>query len=597
MLSKTLLRAAVFTAVSAIVAPAVTCQGIVGLPEEPGEDWPHPVSDPANPFPRDSTGTAAELALRDAKVRLGKMIFWDEQVSMDNTVACGTCHAIGAGGTDDRLGAIFSGTGVNDGNFGAFGVIPQSNVGGNIVYGDGTTNIDRQVTNKHTPTMIGAFMFDQQFWQNNGSVGPAFLQEDGTAFSGGIFSDNSSMEAQAVRPPISPVEMGHAGITWADGTLQAKLNTAQPLALVDPATIPPDIFAEATAGAPYARLFDLVFLNDPNFGGQVGVTRARFAMVVAHYQRTLVPNDAPIDRGEMTPQQIEGFKIMMPFNAQTNPTGRGRCFQCHSVTATNNGVLALDAPAGPISNRLDQLLSDGLRTHDIGLPGPNRKTPTLRNVGLRKKFFSTGNGGNGTTVTNLDELIDFYDNQGSSLLGFTGTLNATERAAVKAFLEVALTDERVRDGLPPFDSPQLASLRPEFSTFEGNEYGNGTAGPSTIVPEIIANMPPLVTKPMQGGAQAPSWFKVGVSTGPALAGAPAAVLFSGAPANGPLRFIGGTIFSALPVNLDAQGIGTSFNPFPLTASAIGVPVFVQWMVRDGGGIGASDAASFTPFQF
>lgn len=553
------------------------------------------MSDPANPFPRDSTGTAAELALRDAKVRLGKMIFWDEQVSIDNTVACGTCHAISAGGTDDRLGAVFSGTGINDGNFGAFGVIPQSNVAGEIVYGDGSADIARQVTNKHTPTMIGAFMFDQQFWQNNGSVGPAFRQEDGTAFAGGLFSDNSSLEAQAVEPPISPVEMGHAGISWADGTLQTKLNDSLPLALVDPATIPPDIFAEATSGANYKRLFDLVFLNDPNFGGTVGVTRERFAMVVAHYQRTLVPNDAPIDRGQMTPNQIAGFRIMMPQSA-SNPTGRARCFVCHSVTGT--GVVALDAPGGPISNPLDQLLSDGLRTHNIAI-GPNRKTTTLRNVGLRKKFFSTGNGGNGTTVTNLDELIDFYDNQGSPNginLGFTGTLNAAERAAVRDFLENALTDERVRDGLFPFDSPQLASLRPELE-FEINEYGTGTAGPSAIVPEIIANMPPLVTKPVFGGPLAPNWFKVGVGSGPAMAGAPAAVLFSGAPANGPLRFIASPFMSAVPVNLDAQGIGTSTNPFPLTTAAIGVPVFVQWMVRDGAGVATSNAAEFLPFQF
>ena len=202
-------------------------------------------------------------------------------------------------------------------------------------------------------------------------------------------------------------------------------------------------------------------------------------------------------------------------------------------------------------------------------------------------------------MTNLDELIDFYDNQGAPNginLGFTGTLNAAERAAVRDFLENALTDERVRDGLFPFDSPQLASLRPELE-FEVNEYGNGTSGPSGIVPEIIANMPPLVTKPVAGGGLAPNWFKVGVGTGPALGGSVAAVLFSGAPANGPLRFIAPPIMNASLVNLDAQGIGTSLVPFPLTTSAIGVPVFAQWMGRDGAGIGASNAAQFVPFQF
>ena len=173
-------------AIAAALLASTSSAQIVGDPPDPGKVWPHPVSPPGNPFPRDSA-PPAQVAERDAKVRLGKLLFWDEQVSIDNTVACGTCHAIaGGGGTDARLGAVFTGGGINNGNFGAFGVIPQSkDASGSIVFGDGSSGIDRQVTPLHTPTMIGAFMLARQFWETAGSVGPAFLQNDGTPFAGG----------------------------------------------------------------------------------------------------------------------------------------------------------------------------------------------------------------------------------------------------------------------------------------------------------------------------------------------------------------------------------------------------------------------------
>ncbi|MEY2747821.1 MAG: hypothetical protein RL112_2863, partial [Planctomycetota bacterium] len=40
-----------------------------------------------------------------AKANLGKVLFWDEQLSSSDTVACGTCHSSTAGGTDPRAAA------------------------------------------------------------------------------------------------------------------------------------------------------------------------------------------------------------------------------------------------------------------------------------------------------------------------------------------------------------------------------------------------------------------------------------------------------------------------------------------------------------
>jgi cytochrome c peroxidase len=597
-LSTLSLRARVFAGVLGLLVSFANAQtgGLIGEPPDLS-NWPHPAAPIGNPFPR-STAPPAELAQRDAAVRLGKVLFWDEQVSIDNTMACGTCHLTELGGTDGRLGAVFTGGGANNGNFGSFGVVPQGDGVNNFPYGHaGSAQITRLVTPVHTPTMIGAYMFNNQFWDMR--AGPGFSQTDATNLPFfPNFTANASLEDQAVGPPISDVEMSHQTIQWTDGTLQTKLNNSRPLALVDPATIPPDIRPLITTN--YRIIFNDVYSGHAQFGGNVGVTRERFAMAIAHYTRTLIPDQAPIDLGTMTPNQQAGFKIMRPASA-SNPTGRGNCFFCHSDSGDAGNNPQLVAPGGPFVNPRDNLLSDGL-FHDINVTpsSPSRKTTSLRNVGLHRKFFSTGHGGNGVskiTVSNLDELITFYDNQtgADAFFGFTGTLNASERAAVKDFLENALTDPRVRNRQFPFDRPELASERADFNPFEGNEYGTGTAGPSALVPEIIANAPPLAFKLAVTPSFRPrSWFKVGVGNAPPNANA--TLMFSGTAAAGPVLWVGPQITNVNAGTTNAQGIATAFTPFPINPSVVNVPVFVQWTIADGAGAAFSDAARFVPFM-
>jgi hypothetical protein len=45
----------------------------------------------------------AENPITEPKRVLGKILFWDEQLSSDGTVACGTCHRPSAGGADPRM--------------------------------------------------------------------------------------------------------------------------------------------------------------------------------------------------------------------------------------------------------------------------------------------------------------------------------------------------------------------------------------------------------------------------------------------------------------------------------------------------------------
>jgi cytochrome c peroxidase len=552
----------VFLSATAL-AQRVHVNGLIGEPPDTS-NWPHPAAPDGNPFVR-STAPPAAIAQRDRIAQLGKVLFWDEQVSIDGTVACGTCHNPLSGGTDNRPGAIHA-----NGNFGTFGVIPQANTG-TIDYGftaPPSAQIVRSITPVNAPTMIGAYVFNQLFWDRR--AGPTFVDELGFVIPN--FTDWAALEDLAVGPPINAVEMGHQNLLWSSGLIQQKLNTSYPLAMVKPATIPPDVTWITSSGAMYRRIFDFVFFNDPQFGGLQGVTRERFAMAVAHYHRTLIPDQAPIDRGLMTVSQVRGFNLM-----QT----RGSCFACHS--ASGNPALAVQGTVNPFDNPF----SDG-QQHFINLPGqPARKTPTLRNLGLHQKFFSTGHGSDGIVnlfVTNFSQLPDFYNNQ-PGFLGFFPPLNAAEKAQVADFLQNALTDPRVAAQLPPFDRPQLYS---ETQVFEGNEYGTGTAGASGAVPEIIANSPPLV---LQAGAS--DWFKLGV--GSAAPNATAMIMLGGAASGGPTIWVTSLFATLVAPPTNAQGIATIQQPVALTTAMIGIPFFCQWFVDDNGTASFSDAARITPF--
>ncbi|MFN9704645.1 MAG: cytochrome c peroxidase, partial [Planctomycetota bacterium] len=50
---------------------------------------------PPQPVPPQNPTTAP-------KAILGKLLFWEEQLSANNLVACGTCHTFGQGGGDRR---------------------------------------------------------------------------------------------------------------------------------------------------------------------------------------------------------------------------------------------------------------------------------------------------------------------------------------------------------------------------------------------------------------------------------------------------------------------------------------------------------------
>jgi len=341
--------------------------------------------------------------LTPEKVRLGQALFHEEQLSSDDTMACATCHRLEFGGGDPRVGARHPGADgrlqTPDDEFGAFGVVRRDAQG--KPKADPVFGLERQVTSRNPPTVIGAVFFNLQFGDTRAL--PVFKDEHGEV----VLDQFASLESQAVMPPMGSAEMASEGRTWAD--LTRKLAAARPLALAS--DVPPAL-AEFIGDSPnYGALFAKAF-------GSEEITRERVAMAIASYERTLVPDQTPFDLGTMSARQERGFELFKQ---------HGACEICHSSA--------------------NRLFSDGAR-RNITLPDHVRvvKTPTLRNVGLHRRFMSGGE------LASLDQVVHHYED-----LGFIHFEAPEDRAALLDFVGNALTDPRVAERAPPFDRPTLHS--------------------------------------------------------------------------------------------------------------------------------------------
>lgn len=388
----------------------------------------------------------AENPITEAKRVLGKILFWDEQLSSDNTVACGTCHQPAAGGSDLRLGMnpgfdqIF---GTDDDVVGSPGIKRLDSGGQPLVHP--LFGLEAQVTDRASPSFFTSMFADSNFW--DGRARNQFVDPESNTV---VIGSGGALESQAIVPILSTFEMAREGRTWAD--VVSKLQQVQPLALAR--NIPADIVDALAGNQDYSGLFEQAF-------GDGEITPVRIGLAIATYERTLVPNQTPWDLyiagndTAMTVSQIAGWESYID-----TP-----CANCHEPPRFSN----------------DGFHNIGLRpsAEDTGLfnvTGQNNqrgdfKTPSLRNVGLRKALMHVG------WVTDVEDALDFY-NAGTSNTrhrqfledqdGIPGNpldINAldifaednTARAQFLDFLANGLTDPRVASESFPFDRPTLAS--------------------------------------------------------------------------------------------------------------------------------------------
>lgn len=513
----------------------------------------------------------AENPITEPKRLLGKALFWDEQLSSDNTTACGTCHIPGFGGSDPRADLFGRDPGLDgvsgtaDDKVGSPGVIATDADGDyspHPVFG-----LEQQITRRSASSPIGAGHFFELFW--DGRAEGTFVDPETGQVS---ITQYGALESQAVGPIVSSVEMAWPGRTWDD--VREKLERVEPLALAS--DLNPDLVQILGIAPTYPALFALAF-------GDPAITAERIAYALATYQRTLNPDQTPWDQwvlgvpGAMTSQQMAGWQAFQ--------NGSLRCAVCHVPPLFSDGSYR--------NLGLRDIAEDAGRQEVTGEFSDRGKfkTPSLRNAGLRPRYFHNAD----PTWSNLFLSVFFY-NQGGGLftdnkdpLLSTIFMSPQTAADITEFIGGALTDPRVEAELPPFDRPKLFSEGTQAPVLTGS----GVAGSGGLVPRMIA-----VTPPKAGNAE----FRLGLTQ--ARGGARAVLAYrASAPGTVTGGLQAGTWFlqgsqQTLPGSGPGQGYATWRRPLPADPALVGTELWLQWRVLDpqaGKGIARSPWAHVTVF--
>ena len=376
----------------------------------------------------------AENPITEPKRVLGKILFWDEQMSSDNTVACGTCHRPGKGGGDPRQG-LYPGKdgvfGTPDDSFGSPGVIKMNNKGMPVTHA--AFGLNPQIGDRTAPSYFGKIWAPELFW--DGRAGPKVVDPD-TGQT--VIATGGALENQAMGPLQNPAEMAKEHRGWADVT--SKLLTARPLALAS--HVPADMAAAVRARPSYPELFTAAFGDDR-------ITAVRVAMAIATYERTLVPDQTPYDiataPGKPVDPEIQRGMLLLD---------TAHCTVCHKPPLFTDNKFHNVGVRRPFQDIGRQKVSG-----DPAAAGA-MKTPTLRNSSLRAAFMHTGE------LHTMREVLDHYvtpkadaDPLPGTNQPYRTTIDDSVRAPMVDFIAAYLTDPRVAAETYPFDRPTLRSER------------------------------------------------------------------------------------------------------------------------------------------
>lgn len=402
-----------------------------------------------------------ENPISEEKRVLGKILFWDEQLSSNDLVACGTCHIPASGGADPRIGRHPGPDGIfktQDDVLGSPGV-PRADQNNQPVE-DPLFGVGRQVTGRSAQSFLMSPFATELFWDGRAST--TFV--DPLDESMVIVPAGGGLESQAVGPILSDVEMAHEQRTWAK--VAVKLAAANPLAYAK--NLPSDVAVALQSAPTYPALFEAAFLTTE-------INPVRIAMAIATYERTLIPDQTPWDhfmagdKTAMTQDQIQGWNMF-----RNNTV----CDNCHVPPEFTDHVF-YNIGLRPSSEDIGRMGTTGDQS-DVG----RFKTPSLRNVGLKASMMHVG------WVTGVQDAIHFYnapafpefddetghtqytEDQSGIPTSNGGTVpyndifmpeftkNGTPmQAHIIDFIVNALADPRVAAETFPFDRPTLRSER------------------------------------------------------------------------------------------------------------------------------------------
>ena len=493
-----------------------------------------------------------------SKANLGKVLFWDEQLSSTKTVACGSCHHASNGGADPRsvsqasrsihpgIDGIFGNV---DDMLGSIGV-PLSNPDGTLQWSP-SFGFKEQVTGRRSMSTINAAYAGSLFW--DGRASQIFRDPLTNEI---ILGSGAALESQILGPPVNSIEMGHVGRDWND--VAKRISQSKPLALA------PSVPTELTTwinNRTYSQLFTEAF-------GTTEVTPTRIAMAIATYERTLYSNQTPFDVGNLTAAESRGQQV---FNLAD-------CNDCHTGTLFTDNLFH-NTGIRPFAEDQGLFVVTG-NQNDLA----KFRTPSLRNVELRAPYMHNGR------FATLEEVVEFY-NRGGDVAAANlernrvrpRNLSAQQKADLVAFLKRPMTDPRVASESAPFDRPMLygESMRvPQI-------IGIGTAGTGGKVPQVTAISPPMV-----GNTN----FTVGISN--ALSGAQAVLVIDKIDSGATVTIPDSGSLARVMTTLSGGGYSSVSLTIPNDPALIGVPLYGRWYVNDPtavGGVAVSQAFQINIF--
>lgn len=542
----------VFAAVAAI---SFALPAVAQNPPPPPPPGNTPLGSP--PIPPTNPQTAA-------KINLGAALFWEEQLSVTGTVACGTCHRSFAGGADPRTSLDVAGN-THPGLDGIFGNaddihssagVPSHGADG-LYESVATFGVQPQVAARKSPSMVNAAYAPLLFW--DGRAGGSFADP---ATGQVLIPQGGALENQSLGPLINAGEMSPSGAVSANIGLRIK--DVIPLAL---ATAVPSTISTWINGRGYPALFSEIF-------GNTEITAARIAMAIASYERSLFSNQAPIDAvlagtGTLTQQEQQGQGLFLAND----------CAACHAgnIFTDNNFRYIGVRPATDDQGRFTQTGNNG----DRG----SFRTPSLRNVAQRAPYMHNGR------FTSLADVVEFYNRGGDFAAPNKDprvrprNLSPQQKLALVAFLSRPLTDPRVQAETGPFERPTLFTESGRAAQI----IGTARSGSGNFPPRMIAIEPPLL-----GNRN----FTVAASQ--SLGGAVANLVVDHADPGVADSIPVGDVAN-LVTTLGGTGAGQGFGSVNVdlsNASLLGATLFGRWYVTDTAapsGLAVSQAFQITVF--
>ncbi|MCT7318317.1 cytochrome-c peroxidase [Ralstonia sp. CHL-2022] len=296
-----------------------------------------------------------------AMTALGKALFFDPAMSASGKLACASCHSpTHAYGPPNDLSVQLGGTGMNK------------------------TGVRAAPSLRYLQNVPS---FSEHFYESDGNDSEDQGPTGGYTWDGRV----SSTHDQARIPLLS----GHEMANGTQASVVAKLRNGR-----------------------HAQTFRQVFGNDILDNEDTAFRAA--LMVLEVFQETpseFYPYDSKYDaflrkQAKLSPQEMRGLQ------AFADPA-KGNCASCHVSAIKQDGAFPAFTDFGHIAvgvprNRTLAANADP-KFFDLGLCGPDRtdlkdradycgrfRTPSLRNVALRKTFFHNG------AIHSLEDAVRFY---------------------------------------------------------------------------------------------------------------------------------------------------------------------------------------------